>query len=40
MTCEAGIGGEAGNDDLGVVLLGLVNGRAWWERRPAKCSRC
>ena len=42
MTREASIGGEAGNDDLSVGLLGLVDGRAWWERRQrrVKCSRC
>ena len=33
MTREAGIGGEAGNDDLCVGLLGLFDGRAWWEGR-------
>ena len=33
MTCEAGIGSKAGDDDLRVALLGLVDGRAWWERR-------
>lgn len=42
MTREAGIGSKAGDNDLSVGLLGLVDGRAWWEgrQRRVKCSRC
>ena len=42
VTREAGIGSKAGDNDLSVGLLGLVDGRAWWEgrQRRVKCSRC